>query len=173
MVNELLKTTLDKVYPNPAHAQLARRSVYHALGADPEVDTLDPKTHPVYGFFIDTADDVFLAYLLTPGRFIRYTVAQAEESTITVPLRQVVRVAEQVVQPTIELTVEFEAGVTTSIVETRQEPHPDAENHAGVHLSRSEGRELRAGYVITATFPSSGAHQLRHLSRALRNAVGQ
>lgn len=172
-VNDLLKTELDNVYPQAEHALMARQSVYYALGADPKQPELDPVKYPVHGFFLDVASGVFLAYVLTPGRFIRFSVANGEETTITVPLTQVVRVVERVVQPTIEVTIEFEAGITTSIFETRQEPHPDQENHPGVLLSRAEGRELRAGYVISATFPTAGAQHLRDMSRTLRNIIGQ
>lgn len=139
---------------------------FGALGV-PAGEELDAAQFPVLGFFV-TATDKFLLYVLTPGRFVRYEVADSRSLTIAIPVHKVSRVLEETGPGKVTVQVELDADASTIITEYRETA--DAEDPA-VLVGRSAGKTVRTSYTLEATAQEEG-RQLMAFSLALRNTLG-
>jgi hypothetical protein len=139
-----------------------------ALGV-PYGSTPDPAEFPLLGFYLEREADAFRAYLLTPGRFIRYEVAGAASLTVTVPLSRVTRVVEETSgdPPRVTLTVELDADAVVVAGEYVEQVTDDQARQQGRSLSRAR----RSTYTMTAT-TREDAEPLMRFAVAVRSAVG-
>ena len=109
-VNAAFTTRLGELHSANVISEPLARGVLAALGV-PYGHTPDPVSFPLLGFYLEPDGEAFRAYLLTPGRFIRYEVAGSSSLTVTVPLARITRVVEETSgnPPQVSLTVELDA----------------------------------------------------------------
>lgn len=143
-------------FGNEETAPLLWHGIGSALGVTAG-SALRAAEYPVLGFYVTSSAEAFLAYVLTPGRFIRYEVVGDRSLTIALPLARISRVVEATGPSDLLLTVELDADALAGVTEAVQ----------GGARSRTE----RTVYELTAGDPESSA-MLGTFSVALRSALG-
>lgn len=165
-VNAAFEVALRGLYGGTTPDGLLQ-AVFGALGVSPG-HALDPAQFPVLGFYLKATGEEFLLYVLTPGRFVRYEVADSRSLTIVVPVHKISRVIEKTSPGEISVTVELDADTSTTITEYREGTD---EADPSMLVGRSVGKSVRTLYEVIASTPEDW-EQLAPFSLALRNTVG-
>lgn len=167
-VNQAFTEQVTQLVTSGVISEQLGAGVLAALGV-PYGATPDPAEFPLLAFHLEQEQDAFRAYLLTPGRFIRYEVAGSASLTVTVPLSRVTRVVEETSgdPPRFAVTVELDADAVTLAGEYVEQVGDDQAQQVGRSLTRAR----RATYTMSATTKQAAA-SLAAFSVALRGAIG-
>lgn len=166
VVNAVLANAVAELVRGGAISEAHVAGMWAALGV-PVGTAADPREHPVLGFHVTCTDGVFCAYLVTPGRFVRYEVAGARSLTVALPMHKVSRVVEEADAERVAVTVELDADAVTIATEYLEEVTGDGQRQAG----RSLGKARRTTYQLVAA--SAQSRMLATFSQVLRSTIGQ
>jgi hypothetical protein len=137
-VNTALLADLANWRNNPEIAA----GIAHACGARIVDDLMNPEIYPVYGYWLEPGQQVFMVWLLVADAFVLHERSlDGQALTLSVPRRRIRRVVEQNASRPLRVTVEIDADrVVVELGGTGDE-------EGNVALS---GRAIHAGYTIVA-----------------------
>lgn len=150
------------------------KSLLFALGVDTSLDASweqQAAKFPVTGFYLHAGGEMFVAYVVTPERFIRYEAASGEDLTIVVPLSRICRVETRTTKDAmLHVRVELDADNPTVLNEYRQGYGED--DHEDTIYGQMRGQIMRPAYELQEPMVSEPGTQLREFGRALRSTIG-